>query len=86
MGKPEALRAEITKVKMRLDKYVNKAEARLTELHRDLKNSCDHQYTSPYKWEWDSGFGQQKMMDGLRCNYCGATKAWASSGYWTPSS
>ena len=84
MSKPEELRAEITKVKLRLDKYVAKAEARLAELHWELKKHCDHQDTSEYKWEWDSGHGHQKMIVGLRCGYCGSKKAWASSGYWTP--
>ncbi len=79
----DEIRAEIEKVKKRLDQYVLKAEARLQFLRHELKMNCDHKDTSDYSWEWDSGYGNQKQIAGLRCNYCRATKSWKSMSAWT---
>lgn len=54
-------------------------------LKKDLSVNCDHpeDFVSPYRWEWDDGYGKQKMMDGKRCTICLKVKRWDSSSIWS---
>lgn len=48
-----------------------------------IEEGCTHPVTCPYIWEWDSGYGRQKMIEGLRCVFCRATKGWKNMGIWS---
>lgn len=46
------------------------------------KDECSHSLTQEYKWEWDNGYGSQKMLSGLLCLVCGKKNSWPGSSSW----
>lgn len=62
------------------------AQQRVMLFKNLLRTRCDHpkRFHSEYKWEWDSGYGEQKWLPGLRCSLCGKRNCWpGSSQNWT---
>ena len=58
---------------------------KIEKLKKSLKssNKCTHSRTVEYKWDWDDGYGTQKILSGLRCTSCGKRNSWPGmSEYW----
>lgn len=67
-------------------KAMEPLKKQIEELKKLLKssNKCKHTKTSEFKWEWDNGYGTQKMLPGLRCKSCGKENHWpGSSNHWS---
>jgi len=63
----------------------NKYHAETTALIAEIiKNGCDHSETSDYRWEWDSGYGQQHWNTGKVCSYCGWKAPYADGRFTDP--
>lgn len=67
-------RAEAFDIRVKIDKLVGYI--------REL--GCDHSVTEDYRWEWDNGYGQQKMIGGRRCIYCGFIDLWGRKRFVDP--
>lgn len=60
------------------------AEANLERVRARVGKQCPHPepYHKSYLWEHDDGYGRQRMVSGIRCDLCGATRPWASMSHW----
>jgi len=56
----------------------------LHDLTSQLRGRCDHSKTEPYRWEWDSGYGQQTSIVGKRCVYCLFVDLWSRGRFIDP--
>lgn len=64
-------------------RYEMRVLARLQDdLVEEIAVDCDHPIRRPYQWEWDDGYGHQKMITGDRCTLCGAKRPWAAHSPW----
>lgn len=72
LGKQRKVWQKHTEIR-RLNWEIAQLQAKLTK--------CAHQMTEPYKWEWDSGYGNQRIVHGKRCTLCGSQDPY-DNGRW----
>lgn len=67
-----------------IDEYDNicKKYAVVIDLLRHNLINCKHTRTIPFTWEYDNGYGIQKMITGILCIACKYKKHWPEAFNW----
>lgn len=75
---------EYLELKKETQNEINKLNGILEQKRKRLAKTCQHpeELHAPYIWEWDNGFGKQKLIEGVICSLCNAKKRWTESCLW----